>query len=122
MRQRGAAFGQRISALRNRFRPSERRADQLWKAAIVFAVVMPLVAMTWEMVRQSPFSAVVFAIIIIWGAVMWYAWRQGWSGDAGAAPNASTIAAQPSTSGQQQAQQSTPTGERKTSGRQARRK
>lgn len=118
MRQRAAAFGQRTSALRNRFRPSERRANQLWKALIVFAIVLPLVSMAWEMTRQSPIAAIVFAIIVlVWAAVMWVGWRQG---GADGAPNASTMASQPPAA-QQQAQP-TPTDARKTAGRQARRK
>ena len=123
MRQRVAAFGQRTAALRNRFRPSERRANQLWKAVIVFAIVLPIVSMAVEMVRQSPFSAIVFAvIIIIWGVVMWWGWRQGTSGRADAAPKAPTMAAKASASPQQQAKQSTATDGRKTGGRQAGRK
>ncbi len=121
MRQRVAAFGQRTSALRNRFRPSERRANQLWKALIVFAILLPLVSMAWEMARQSPISVIVFALIVItWGAVMWWGWRQGNSG--GSAPNASSMAAQPPAATQQPPQRPTQTDARKTSGRQAGRK
>jgi hypothetical protein len=118
-----SSLGQRSSALRNRFRPSERRANQLWKVLIVLAVLLPIVSMGWEMARHTLMPVIVFAlIVIIWAAVMWWGWRQGSSGSAQAAPNAPSMTTQPPAAGQQQAQRPAQTDVRKTSGRQAGRK
>lgn len=118
MRQRVAAVSDRAAALRERLRPSQRRADQLWKVLIALAFALPIVAMGFEIFRQGyVLAGSVFAIIIVlWVAVLWWGWRQGYSGTAEPSP---AVPAAPTAPSIQRPSQS---GGRKSGGRQAGRK
>lgn len=68
---------QRLAAVRNRFRLSERGSNRFWMGVIIFAILLPVVATAYETLRQNPLAGILFVLlIVIWGAVMWWGWRQ----------------------------------------------